>query len=69
MTLWHTRKNAASALSLSLRKLEKLISQGELEVRRCGRRVYVPTEALEDFAKRDHPNRNGSDAAEVVARG
>ncbi len=57
MTLWHTRKNAASALSLSVRKLEKLIADGELEVRRCGRRVYVPASALEDFAKRDHPNR------------
>ena len=65
MTLWITRKNAAGALSLSVRKLEKLIAEGELEVRRCGRRVYVPTDALQEFAKRDHPNRETSVSAEV----
>ncbi len=65
MTLWVTRENAAGALSLSVRELEKLIADGEFEVRRCGRRIYVPTEALQEFAKRDHPNREAAVSAEA----
>jgi excisionase family DNA binding protein len=47
------RRDAAKALSISLRKLEGLILAGELPVRRIGRRVLIPRQALETFAALD----------------
>jgi excisionase family DNA binding protein len=45
-----SKREAAKALSISLRKLEQLISSEELPVRRIGRRVLVARRSLEKFA-------------------
>ncbi len=47
------RKSAAAAISLSLRGLDYLISAGKIRVRRLGKRVLIPREELERFARKD----------------
>jgi excisionase family DNA binding protein len=54
-TLLVSKKEAATTLGISLRSLEYLIARKELMSRRVGRRVLIPTSALEQFARRDHP--------------
>lgn len=44
------RREAAAALSISLRKLEGMIAEKEIKVRRIGRRVLVSRVELERFA-------------------
>jgi excisionase family DNA binding protein len=45
-----TKKDVATALSVSLRTVDNLISRKELPVKRIGRRVLVPFSALVRFA-------------------
>jgi excisionase family DNA binding protein len=49
------RKEAASALSISLSAVDQLIVRGELKVRRIGKRLLVPRKELECLAARDIP--------------
>jgi excisionase family DNA binding protein len=49
-----SKKDAAHALSISLRSLEYLIARKELPTRHIGKRVLVPIAALQQFARRDH---------------
>lgn len=49
-----SKKEAALLLSISPRKLDYLIANQELIVRRIGKRVLVPRTALVAFAKGDH---------------
>ncbi len=46
-----SRKEAARVLSVSRGKLDQLISKGTIQARRIGRRVLVPREELERFAR------------------
>ncbi len=50
-----SRKQAASLLSISQRALDYLLSQGKLHARRVGKRVLIPREEIERFARHDHP--------------
>jgi len=43
------RRDVATLLSISLRKVDELIREGVLPVRRIGRRVLVPRSALVKF--------------------
>ena len=54
------KKAAATLLSVSVRTVDNLISRRELVPRRVGRRVLIPRQALEQFARRDHPTRSAS---------
>ena len=49
-----SKREAAKALSISVRTLDYLIAAKELTVRRVGRRCLIPRKSLEDFARRDH---------------
>jgi excisionase family DNA binding protein len=49
-----SKKEAAQALSISLRSLEYLIARKELSTRRVGKRVLVPMAVLHKFAQHDH---------------
>jgi excisionase family DNA binding protein len=49
-----TKREAASALSVSIRTIENFIRRKELVVRKLGRRTLIPLAALEAFARRDH---------------
>jgi excisionase family DNA binding protein len=49
-----SKKEAAQALSISLRSLEYLIARNELSTRRVGRRVLIPMAVLHKFAQHDH---------------
>lgn len=51
-----SRREAARTLSISIRKLDYLIAEKEIHVKRIGRRCLVPRRSLEEFARRDHPN-------------
>ena len=53
----------AEALGLSRSGVKELIYQGELRVRRVGRRVLVPRWCLEEFLTRtdEIPDGNGTD--------
>ena len=50
----YSRKDAAFALSLSIRSLDMLIAFGQLDVRRMGKKVMVPAESLNRYASIDH---------------
>jgi excisionase family DNA binding protein len=50
-----SKREAAKALSISIRTLDYLIASKQLAARRIGKRVLVPRRALESFARRDHP--------------
>lgn len=52
--LLYSKKEAAYLLSISLRKLDYLISQGKLVVRKIGTKVLIPKAVLTDFSKGDH---------------
>jgi excisionase family DNA binding protein len=49
-----TKREAASALSVSVRTIEDFIRKKELAARKIGRRTLVPLASLEAFARRDH---------------
>ena len=53
-----SKRDAAKALSISLRKIDYLIASKDLSVRRIGARILISRRSLEDFARRDHPTRN-----------
>ena len=48
--LFMTREETAKVLRLSLRTVDNLIGQGEIAIRRIGRRVLIPTEEVKRFA-------------------
>jgi excisionase family DNA binding protein len=50
-----SKRDAAKALSISLRTLDYLIASKELAVRRVGRRCLIARKSLEEFARHDHP--------------
>lgn len=50
------KKGAAEMLSLSVRTIDYMLTNGELESKRVGRKVLIPKSALAKFAARDHPN-------------
>ena len=54
----YTRKEAAELLSISVHMLDVFIALKELACRRIGRRVLIHRQAIESFARRDHPGRN-----------
>jgi excisionase family DNA binding protein len=45
-----TRGEAAEALRLSVRTVDKLLAAGQLSARRVGRRVLIPRSEIERFA-------------------
>jgi hypothetical protein len=60
--LLYDRKNAAHALSISIRSLDYLIARGEFETRRIGKKVLIPASELRKFSQANHfaPISNGS---------
>jgi len=56
--LLFSKREAASALGLSVRTLEMLIAVREVKSIRVGRRRMVPCAELEKFIRRDHPTRS-----------
>jgi excisionase family DNA binding protein len=48
------RRTAAQYLSISQRSLDYLVSNGELNVRRIGSRVLIPSSELQRYAMSDH---------------
>jgi excisionase family DNA binding protein len=48
----HPRRDAADLLSISLRKLDRLILQRNIKTVRIGRRRLVPDDELRKFAQR-----------------
>jgi excisionase family DNA binding protein len=55
-TLLLSKNEAARLLGLSLRSLDHIISRGEIQIRRIGRRVLIPRAAVESFAKTENSN-------------
>lgn len=48
-----SKRQAAQALSISIRTLDKFISSGKVPVRKIGRRVLIPRASIEHFAAGD----------------
>jgi excisionase family DNA binding protein len=46
-----SRQESARALGISLRMLDYLVTRGEIEVRKVGRRTLIPRRAIEQFAR------------------
>jgi len=53
--LLYSRQDAAVALSVSLRSIDYLISDGKLTARRIGRKTLIPVTEIRRFARGDHP--------------
>jgi excisionase family DNA binding protein len=54
-TMALSKQEAARALGISLRTIDRLIALKELPVRRLGRRVLISRASLESFFRNDHP--------------
>jgi excisionase family DNA binding protein len=52
--LQYSRDEAATLIGVSLRTLDRLIADNQIEVRHIGRRVLVHRDVLQNFTKRDH---------------
>jgi hypothetical protein len=52
----YSRRDAAVALSLSVRSVDYLITTGRLPMRRIGGRILIPANAVRRFAREDHPD-------------
>ena len=52
--LLYSRRDAAFALSISVRSLDYLIANQKLPVRKIGKKVLVPAGSLTSFAAMDH---------------
>jgi hypothetical protein len=55
--LLYSREDAAIALSISIRSVDYLISEGKLTTRRIGRKTLIPVGDIKRFARADHPER------------
>ncbi len=53
--LLYSRADAAFALSISIRSVDYLISEGKLSTRRIGRKTLIPVGDVRRFARADHP--------------
>jgi hypothetical protein len=54
--LLYSRKDAAFALSVSVRSLDYLIANKQLATKKIGKKVMVSHGELVRFARSDHPN-------------
>lgn len=52
--LLYSKREAAEMLSISVRSLDYLIVTHQLPARRIGRRVLIPHDAIQQFAKHDY---------------
>ena len=52
--LLYSRRDAAYALSISVRALDYLISNGQLKTRPLGKKVMISTAEIHRFADEDH---------------
>jgi hypothetical protein len=66
--LLFSRKDAAIALSLSVRSIDYLISSGNLLTRKIGRKILIPVGEISRFAKTDHPRPVKTTAIEGEAK-
>jgi len=66
--LLYSRRDAAEALSLSVRSIDYLITAGRLPTRRVGGKILVPAHAVRRFAREDHPGSVRGVAAEASGR-
>ena len=55
--LLYSKRDAAEALSLSVRSIDYLITTRRLPMRRVGGKVMIPATALRRFAREYHPER------------
>ena len=53
----YSKAETAQMLSISIRTVENLMTNGQLAFRKVGKRVLVPVQTLIQFTKRDHVTR------------
>jgi excisionase family DNA binding protein len=63
--LLYSRRDAAEALSLSIRSIDYLIASSRLPARRIGSKILIPASAIQRFAIKDHPASVRSTSARV----
>jgi excisionase family DNA binding protein len=49
-----SKRDAATALGVSVRTIDNLLACKELRARKVGRRTLIPVTELESFVRRDH---------------
>jgi excisionase family DNA binding protein len=52
--LLYSRKDAAFALSISIRSLDYLVAAKQLKFRKVGRKILIPASELSRYARADH---------------
>lgn len=63
--LLYSKRDAAEALSLSVRSIDYLITTQRLPMRRVGGKVMIPATAVRRFAQEDHPERVRGDGRAI----
>lgn len=53
-TMFHSKRETAAILGVSVRTLENLVAMREISPRHIGRRVLFDEREIERFARRDH---------------
>ena len=61
-----SKREVASALSVSVRTVENLISRKELVVRKIGSRTLIPAKARESFVRQNHETQPSAATARLV---
>lgn len=56
------KDDAAYSLGISLRKLERLVNEGQIVIVRVGRSVRVPTDSLRRYVERISTEQDGRGA-------
>lgn len=66
--LLYDRKNAAKALSISIRSLDYFLANGAFQTRKIGKKRLIPHSELVRFARSDHFDvRASSDASKPAS--
>jgi hypothetical protein len=64
--LLYSRKDGAFALSISIRSLDIAVANGQIPVRKLGKRVMIPVESLLRYASMDHDTLTQHDSKDLV---
>jgi hypothetical protein len=62
--LLYSRRDAAHAISVSIRALDILIANGQIATRKIGSRVLITAETLTRYASEDHACLTSSDTVQ-----
>jgi excisionase family DNA binding protein len=67
--IMYSRGEAAQMLGVSLRLIDRAIADGELPVKRVGRRVLLSRTAIDNFLSAPNPKAESAESGSLTANG